>query len=107
MFAVIYKIHISPDKELVYQQLWHQVAQYFIKYRGAISSSLHKTNDGYYLAYSRWPDKQTRDASWSLDDQVSVGLPQEILQCITQMKACADLDKYQPEIIMEVIDELS
>jgi len=70
MFAVIYRSYIKPGLEDKYQKLWNQVTNYFIEHRGAIGSSLHKTEDGIWLVYSRWPDKTRRDASWSSDSSV-------------------------------------
>lgn len=107
MFAVIYRSYIKPELENEYQKLWNQVASYFIHYRGAIGSCLHKTEDGIWLAYSRWPDKATRDASWSSDTSSSVSdLPEVIKEAITKMKNCGDPDRKLPEICMEVVDDL-
>ena len=65
MFAVIYRGYLkSVDDKEVYRKAWHTVAAYFVAHRGALGSCLHKTEEGMWLAYSRWPDKATRDASW-------------------------------------------
>lgn len=105
MFAVIYRSYIKPGLEDEYQKLWNQVASYFIQHRGAIGSCLHKTEDGIWLAYSRWPDKLTRDASWSSDNSIE-SLLINIKEAIVQMKNCADQDRKLPEICMEVVDNL-
>ncbi len=105
MFAVIYRSYIKPELEEKYQKLWNQVASFFIQHRGAIGSCLHKAEDGIWLAYSRWPDRATRDASWSSDNTVE-DLPRAIKEAITQMKNCGDQDRILPEICMEVVDDL-
>lgn len=105
MFAVIYRSYIKTELEESYQQLWNQVASYFIQHRGAIGSCLHKTEDGIWLAYSRWPDKATRDASWSSDNAVE-DLPPTIKEAIVKMKDCGDQNRKLPEICMEVVDDL-
>lgn len=105
MFAVIYRSYIKPELEDKYQKLWNQVASYFIQHRGAIGSCLHKTEDGIWLAYSRWPNKATRDASWSSDNTVE-DLPQLIKEAIAKMKDCGDQNRKLPEICMEVVDDL-
>jgi hypothetical protein len=64
MFAIIYRSYVLPGYESQYKDNWYTIANYFVKYRGAIGSCLHQAEDGMYLAYSRWPDKKTRDASW-------------------------------------------
>lgn len=105
MFAVIYRSYIKPEQEEEYQQLWNQVATYFIQHRGALGSCLHKTEDGLWLAYSRWPDKATRDASWSNYDSMN-DLPSFINEAIRKMKDCGDPERKLPEICMEVIEDL-
>jgi hypothetical protein len=105
MFAVIYRSYIKPELEEEYQKLWNQVANYFIQHRGAIGSCLHKTEDGIWLAYSKWPDKATRNASWSNDTSID-DLPDVIKDTIVKLKDCADQNRKLPEICMEVLDDL-
>lgn len=106
MFAVIYRSHIKLGLEDKYQKLWHEVASYFMQHRGAIGSCLHKTEDGTWIAYSRWPDKATRDASWSNDNNAINNLPDVIKEAIILMKNCIDESRKLPEICMEVVEDL-
>lgn len=106
MFAVIYRGYLKPGKESEYQEAWHRVAQYFVEQRGAIGSCLHRTSDGMWLAYSRWPDKKTRDASWPGDSAPSIELPSEIRDAILTIQHCIDQDRKLPDICMEVINDL-
>lgn len=103
MFAVIYQGYIKKGREKEYQELWNKIANYFVQYRGALGSSLHCTDKGVWLAYSRWPDKATRDASWPAEDSPSKALPQDVQQAIIRIKDCLDDDQKIPEICMEVI----
>ena len=64
MFAVIYRAYLKVGTESEYQHLWNLVVHYFVKHCGALGSCLHQTEEGFWLAYSRWPDKATRDAAW-------------------------------------------
>lgn len=105
MFAVIYQSYIKPDAEIEYQTLWKLIATYFIKHRGALGSCLHKTENGIWVAYSRWPDKATRDASWPEVNTPSLELPASIREAIIKIKACADPHRLLPEICMEVIED--
>lgn len=106
MFAVIYRSYIKPELEIEYQRLWKQIANYFIKYRGAIGSCLHKTEEGIWLAYSRWPDKATRDASWPGDNAPSDDLPDALKEAVIRIKECGDPNRKLPEICMEIVDDL-
>ncbi|HAT1863887.1 TPA: DNA adenine methylase [Legionella pneumophila] len=105
-FAVIYRAFIKPGLEIEYQKAWHQVASYFVTYRGALGSCLHKTNDGMWLAYSRWPDKATRDASWPGDNAPSEMLPNEIRKAVITIQESIDQTQKLPEITMEVVNDL-
>lgn len=109
MFAVIYRFHLKPHQEIAYQVCWNIVAKYFIEYCGAIGSCLHKSDKGLWVAYSRWPDKMTRDAAWPGASAPNKNLPEKISQAIKTMQAFktdnADLEQYD-EIAMSVVDDL-
>lgn len=106
MFAVIYRGYVKLGYEAEYKKLWNRIAHYFIKHRGALGSCLHQTEDGMWLAYSRWPDKATRDLSWSANNSSDNELSEDIKNAICAMKDCLDQDRLLPEICMEVIDDL-
>jgi hypothetical protein len=106
MFAVLYQGYIKSGHEADYQKAWHLVASYFVAERGALGSCLHRTEDGKWLAYSRWPDKATRDASWPGENAPSDELPLEIRQAINMIKECIDQDRKLPDICMDVVADL-
>lgn len=104
IFAVIYRIALLPGKEKRYKQLWSEVSNYFIRSKGALGSTLHKTYDGYWLAYSRWPDRATRDAAWPMNNEdPNMDLPETIRNAIIEMKASASVEEAYPPIEMELI----
>ncbi len=106
MFAVIYQSWVLPEHEENYQQLWQKIADYFISECGAIGACLHKTQEGSYLAYSRWPDRATREASWPGDTDPFQSLPITIAQAITDIKTYIDESRHIPEITMDVTCDL-
>jgi hypothetical protein len=68
---------------------------------------LHKTEDGMWVAYSRWPDQATRDASWPRDkENINAEIPADIQEAIRGLKQCLDEDRQFPEICMEIIEEV-
>ena len=105
MFVVIYRGFLKSGTENEYKISWKTVANYFISNRGAIGSTLHRSENGMYLAYSKWPDKKTRDASWG--DNADGNFPDEIKKVIVTLKNCLDPDREFPEIQLEMIDDLS
>ena len=100
MFAVIYRSFVFPHKEDAYQKAWKTIASYFMKEKGALGSTLHKAEDGSWVAYSRWPSKALRDSSWSKD----ACHPPEIQKAVDELISC--LDDVLPEICMDIVESL-
>lgn len=92
-FAAIYQSYIKDGETGAYRQAWHTVATYFVQNRGALGSCLHQMEDGRFVAYSRWPDKATRDASWPGENAPAAVLPQVVREAILIMKSCADQER--------------
>lgn len=106
-FAVFYRGYVLPEKEQEYIRHWKTVATYFVNERGALGSTLHKAEDGMWVAYSRWPDIETRDASWPADDErINPSFPSSIHQAILGIKSCLNPDHRFPEITLSVIEDI-
>ena len=110
MLAVIYKFKLQSHQEVLYQHHWNKIAQFFIEHRGAIGSVLHKGDAGLWIAYSRWPDKATRDASWPGEESPNKDLPEDIGNSIKLMQAIKKenshlIDDYE-EICLDVVSDL-
>lgn len=58
------------------------------------------------MAYSRWPDKKTRDNSWPGENAPSEELPLEIRSAVLTIKDCLDSDRKIPDLCMDVIIDL-
>ena len=110
MFAVIYKFKLQPHQEETYLLHWKKIANFFIKHRGAIGSCLHKGDDGIWVAYSRWPDKATRDASWSGEPTPISDLPEDIRASIQIMQVIKEenctLGYDYDELCLTVVEDL-
>lgn len=105
-FAVIYRAYLKAGKEEQYEAAWRIVANYFVERRGAMGSSLHQTEDGLWVAYSRWPDQKTRDASWPGKNLPSNALPQEIREAIVTIQDSLDPERSFPDICMQVVEDV-
>ena len=55
VFAIIYKWKVTQGKEKEFERLWRESTLIIMKEYNSLGSSLHKTTDGYYMAYARWP----------------------------------------------------
>ncbi|MCH9631088.1 MAG: hypothetical protein S4CHLAM37_11010 [Chlamydiia bacterium] len=107
MFAVLYQGYVKPGLEDDFREAWKMIATYFVKEKGALGSSIHKSEEGYYVTYSRWPDKATRDASWPKDDDsVFESFPDDVKKAVFTLKSALDEKKQFPEVCMKIIEEL-
>ncbi len=103
MYAVIYRGFVKAGCEQRYLECWRLIADYFVSFRGALGSSLHKGEDNEYIAYSRWPDRETRENSWKAEPQ-ETDLPEALQTAIQELKNCIDFSKPYSETSMDVID---
>ncbi len=106
MFAVIYRSYVLAEKEKRYQQAWHVVADFFVSHCGALGSCLHRAEDGLWVAYSRWPDKETRDQVWPGEGEINTHLPLAVKEAVLTLKSCVSPENSLPEIAMTVMDDL-
>ncbi len=104
MFAVIYRGYVPLHLQESYQAAWKVIASYFIQEKNALGSTLHQADDGMWIAYSRWPDKKTRDAAWSCETIYSH--PEPIIKATETLKNSLDKERLFPEICMDVIVSL-
>ncbi|MCD6045816.1 MAG: hypothetical protein K0R48_979 [Gammaproteobacteria bacterium] len=104
MFAVIYRAFVYPHLDEEYRLHWKTIVEYFTTHCGAIGSTLHKTAAGEYIAYSRWPNRETRDRFWG--DTATHAFDEDIQNVIVKLKACLDMSKPYDEIEMEVVEAL-
>ncbi|MAZ44894.1 MAG: hypothetical protein CMF48_06955 [Legionellales bacterium] len=108
MFAVIYRFKLKPTQEKQYIKCWNEIANYFSTERGAVGSCLHKGEDGLWVAYSRWPDRQTRDASWPIGEGINQSLPphiQDAIQYMVEIKEHNSSLQQYDEICLDVVED--
>lgn len=106
MFAVIYRFELLPHQEAIYIDSWNIIVTYLKEHRGALGSSLHKGKDDLWLAYSRWPDKGTRDIAWPIESDEQFG--HELNKALTMMQQIREenkLLKQYDEICLEVVSD--
>lgn len=67
-FVVIYRWRLHPDKEQQFVHVWSRNTPLIIQRCGGLGSRLHKGEDGIWLAYAQWPDRETWEASYAVPD---------------------------------------
>jgi hypothetical protein len=61
VFAVIYRWEVDPDREEQFQAGWRRCSTALQSTFGSYGSRLHRSDDGLWVAYGRWPDAAARD----------------------------------------------
>ena len=59
VFGVIYRWRVSPENAQEFVRNWEQGTSETYRIRGSLGSSLHGLPDGSYLAYARWPNRES------------------------------------------------
>lgn len=56
-FAVIYRWRLREGTEAEFREAWSQLTEAIRKERGGLGSRLHRDEDGTWVAYAQWPDR--------------------------------------------------
>ena len=65
-FAVIYRWRLKPAMEHQFIESWSKATQLLMKERGALGSRLHQAEDGTWISYAQWPNKEAWENHRSL-----------------------------------------
>lgn len=62
-FYVIYRFRLRPGMEESFKEGWGRLTESIREKRGGLGSRLHHSDDGWWLAYAHWPDRQSWENS--------------------------------------------
>lgn len=62
-FCVIYKFKVRPGMEESFIKGWSHLTEAIRETRGGMGSRLHKSDNGWWVAYAQWPDRQTWESA--------------------------------------------
>lgn len=106
MIGIIYRSYIKKDYQEKYQNAWEIIADYFVQERGAIGSCLHKIDEGYFLAYSRWPNRKVREKSKIINLINDKNVPEKVRLAVKVIQNAKDTNKEKfNEIVMDLIND--
>ena len=57
-FVAIYRWRVHPEKREQFQRAWFAVTQSIKADRGGLGSRLHQADDGTFVAYAQWPNRE-------------------------------------------------
>ena len=61
-FTVIYRWRLHAGRERVFRAAWEEVTKELMARRGALGSRLHKADDGTWVAYAQWANREAWEA---------------------------------------------
>ena len=96
-FCVIYQFKVKHGAEEMFQSGWSRVTEEVRDSRGGLGSRLHLSDDGWWIAYAQWPN---RDA-WERSQQMDL-----IDAEAAQMMAESIVDRKTPILLAPQIDYL-
>ncbi|MFP5263535.1 MAG: antibiotic biosynthesis monooxygenase family protein [Blastocatellia bacterium] len=62
MFIVVYRWKLKEGMEDRFRQGWRAATEAISQRYGSLGSRLHKADDGAWVAYAQWPDKERWEA---------------------------------------------
>lgn len=65
MFCIIYEFQVNTNSEPDFIKNWKGLTDLIYKYENSLGSRLHRIEDGQFLAYAQWPDRNTWENSGS------------------------------------------
>ena len=63
MFVALYRWKVKEGHERNFLESWHRITEGIYQHSGSLGSRLHQAEDGVWVAYAQWPDRQTYDAA--------------------------------------------
>ena len=71
-FVVLYSWKLHPTKEAQFQEAWNQLTEVLHVQYGVLGSRLHRADNGTWVAYNQWPDRDTWERSRASPPQEQV-----------------------------------
>lgn len=59
MFCVLYELKVKSGQEESFRAAWRTVTENMVQDYGSLGARLHSTEEGVWIAYAQWPDKES------------------------------------------------
>ncbi|MBL8152186.1 MAG: hypothetical protein JNN15_19865 [Blastocatellia bacterium] len=60
MYVVVYTWRLEEGKEELFRQGWRHITETIYKQCKSFGARLHKTDEGIWIAYTLWPDRESQ-----------------------------------------------
>lgn len=96
MFAVLYRWKLKAGAELAFRDAWRAVTEAIAARSGTGGSRLHQADDGSFVAYAVWPNRQAWEAAQKL--------PPANAEASARMRPC--IEESLETTTLDVVDDL-
>ncbi|MHC4378307.1 MAG: antibiotic biosynthesis monooxygenase [Planctomycetota bacterium] len=99
-FCVIYRWRFEPGSEEHGIAAWERLTRAIARECGGLGSRLHRTAEGWFVAYAQWPDEDTwkrSQASASPDPQASDEMASAIVERLPPIRLNVAADLLGPD----------
>ena len=96
MFIALYHWKVKDGRVDTFREGWRRRTEEIYQHGGSLGSRLHQAEDGTWVAYAQWPDRQTFDAAQSLP-ATDAG---------ARLMFRESIEEAYPDIYMTVADDL-
>ena len=96
MFVALYRWKVREGHEKNFLEGWHRRTEEIYRHYGSLGSRLHQAEDGTWVAYAQWPDRQTYDAAQSIP----------LIDSEARTMFRESIEEAYPDIYMNVTDDL-
>jgi quinol monooxygenase YgiN len=97
-FCVIYTFKVRPGMEESFIEGWSRLTEAIRETRGGLGSRLHKSDNGWWVAYAQWPDRQTWESSQTVYESPDIEASNLMTEAIE--------DRVPPILLEPIIDLL-
>lgn len=98
-FCVIYRWRFEPGSENRGTAAWDRLTRAIARECGGLGSRLHRTAEGWFVAYAQWPDEETWKQSQSgpsPDPQASDEMASAIVERLPPIRLQVAVDLLDP-----------
>lgn len=89
--AVLYRWRLRPGLEDEFREAWEEATKRIHRHCASYGARLHRSANGDYVSYARWPSEATRQSCFAREELRSAA-------CFDRMRACVE-HRYDEEVL--------
>lgn len=92
MFAVVYLFEVKKDSEEQFIKAWKDMTHLIFEHEGSMGSRLHRQENGSYIAYAQWPNREAWKNSGNKLPENAYDIRLKMRESCTKFEALFELD---------------